>query len=741
MSLTITIKEEIDVGRAKQLLSLPNDEFESIVWSDEQCMKGEKELTKEGYIKLLRGYCELSIQNDGINMVTYHYSKAMKTDGRRFAKPFGLQSIKHVVRGYLVGDKYIDYDMANCHPTLLRTMLLREVYGDQKKLFAKHYPYLNGYILNRAKFLKDSECEKRDVLIMMNSCNTTTIENVYARAIDAEFKRIQRVVFDEEQFCTAEMAKHKPHERTPNKKGKFLNRMLCIAEDEIIGEVIDRYGVDNVSTLMFDGLHLPTEMGDQIETLNGITERLGVTWTTKPFDLEINAAVLKASDGCPPYEFNTYDVVKKRFEKEHFIVTEPLTFVRESARGAHPYTKGDFKDLTAPIVYVDKKGESRPIFDKWLRDPSRRSYIKKDFIPCDTSSDPQIYNTFAGFPYGDWEITPFDERPDAVENFKELLGVICDHEPESLKYLTNYFADLVQNPEKLPGVGLLLKSKPGRGKDSLIDIMKNLIGHTCRTANPEDVVKGFNAEIKDALIVQLNEMEGADGFGLKEKIKNLITESHTQINDKFEKKYLQTNYIRLIICSNNMTPIEIAANDRRYFVAAAQIREPKTLFPKIQALKEGTDSDGLYNIMRYLNTVDLTDFDIRKIPQTRMLLSMKGDNVSPLSYYLHHLFVEKKDVGQIFRKHKKTGMMRCTTKSFYEDFQMYCIDERDHGLKMTRQTLNKLLVEMKVVHKQARFNGQNTSCYEVDEESILDHLSTERLDKIQQVEDDEDEWE
>ena len=43
--------------------------------------------------------------------------------------------------------------------------------------------------------------------------------------------------------------------------------------------------------------------------------------------------------------------------------------------------------------------------------------------------------------------------------------------------------------------------------------------------------------------------------------------------------------------------------------------------------------------------------------------------------------------------------------------------------------------------KQARFNGQNTSCYEVDEEAILDHLSTERLDKIQEVEDDEDEWE
>tara|TARA_R110001632_G_scaffold67569_1_gene158654 strand:- start:1073 stop:3295 length:2223 start_codon:yes stop_codon:yes gene_type:complete len=737
----ITIKEEVNVGRAKQLLSLPNDKFESIVWSDEQSMKGEKELTKEAYIKLLRGYCESSIQNDGTNMVSYHYSKAMKTDGRRFAKPFALQSIKHIVRGYLVGDKYIDYDMANCHPTLLRKMLLGALYDNQAKSFAKDYPCLNEYVLDRAKFLGASECLKRDILVMMNSSRATSIENIYARRIDAEFKCIQKVVFDDKRICDAEMAKHKPHERTPNKKGKFLNRMLCIVEDQIIGQVIDHYGVDNVSTLMFDGIHLPTDMGDQVETLNGITEDFGVTWTTKPFDLEINAAVLKASDGCPVYDFKTYEIVKEKFERNHFIVTEPLTYCLESDRGVHAYTKSDFKDLTAPIVYMDKDGKSKPIFDKWLRDPQRRSYIKKDFIPCDTSSDPQIYNTFAGFPYGDWETTPFDERPDAVENFKELLGVLCDHDPESLKYLTNYFADLVQNPEKLPGVGLLLKSKPGRGKDSLIDIMSNLIGHTCRTANPEDVVKGFNAEIKDALIVQINEMEGADGFGLKEKLKNLITEAKTTINDKFEKKYVQTNYTRMIICTNNMTPIEIAANDRRYFVAAAQIREPKTLFPKIQALKEGDDSDGLYNIMRYLNLVDLTGFDIRKIPQTRMLLSMKSDNVSPLSYYLQHLFVKKKDDAKIFRRNKKTGIMRCTTKSFYEDFHDYCSVEREHGLKMTRQTLNKLLAEIKVVCKQARFDGQNTSCYEIDEEAILDHLSTEKLDTVEVVEDDEDEWE
>jgi len=731
----VTIKELINVEHAKQLLSLPDDVFKSIVWSDTSDMKGEKEQDQATYIKLLKQLCQSSIQSDGVHTVSYEFSRAMKTNGRRFAKPFGLQSVKAHVRGYLVGDEYLDYDMQNCHPTLLRSTMVQCVYYDNEVCFKKDYPYLNEYVMNRSEFLERSECDKRDVLMMMNSGNTTHIENIHARGIDAEFKRIQGVIFDHDAF--SDMAEYKPHPQTPNKKAKFLNRLLCISENGILQLVIDHYGVDQVSTLMFDGLHLSSKLDDQTEILNKLTEGAGITWKVKPFDMEINAAVLKATDGCPAYDFNDYQTVKGIFERDHFIVRKPLGYFCESDEDAYGYGKGDFKDLVAPIQYTEViKGEriEKGIFDRWIKDPSRRSYTKKDFIPCE-NTDPTIYNTFAGFPYGDWRTADYEDRPDAVQDFKELISAVCADEGNTHQYLTKYFADLIQNPQNLPHVGLLLKSKPGRGKDSLIDIIQHLIGHCCRTANPENVLQGFNAEIKDCLLLQLNEIEGKDGFALKEKIKNLITEKGTMIDDKFEKKYKQTNYLRVIICSNNMTPIEIPANGRRIAVFGGAIRKPTALLGRIQPLKEGTDQDGLYSIMKYLSEVDLKGFDIRAIPETRMLASMKGDNVPPLSYYLQSLFVKKEGFSSLFKLHKRSGRFQCQSKRFYDDFVEYCSVVRGHGLKMSPQTLKKLLVEINVEKKDAKIDKTVTSCFFFDEQAILDHLSTENLETLEEVED------
>ncbi len=737
----VTIKELINVEHAKQLLSLPDDVFKSIVWSDSSDMKGEKEQDQATYVKLLKQLCQSSIQSDGVLTVSYEFSKAMKTNGRRFAKPFGLQGVKAHVRGYLVGDEYLDYDMQNCHPTLLRSTVIQGIYYDNQESFKKEYPYLDQYVTNRSEFLERSECDKRDVLMMMNSGNTTHIENMHARGIDAEFKRIQSVIFDHDSF--SDMTVYKPHPQTPNKKAKFLNRLLCIAENSILERVVDHYGVDQVSTLMFDGLHLPSKLEDQTETLNELTAEYGVTWKIKPFDMEINAAVLKASDGCPAYDFNDYQTVKGIFEKDHFIVRKPLGYFCESDEDAYGYNKGDFKDLVAPIQYTEVvKGDrvEKGIFDRWIKDPSRRSYTKKDFIPCE-NTDPTVYNTFAGFPYGDWRTADYEDRPDAVQDFKELISAVCADEGNTHQYLTNYFADLIQNPQNLPHVGLLLKSKPGRGKDSLIDIIQHLIGHCCRTANPENVLQGFNAEIKSTLLLQLNEIEGKDGFALKEKIKNLITEKETMIDDKFEKKYKQTNYLRVIICSNNMTPIEIPANGRRMAVIGGAIRKPVALLGRIQPLKEGTDQDGLYSIMKYLSEVDLKGFNIRDIPETRMLASMKGSNVSPLSYYLQDLFVAKEGFSTMFKLHKRTGRFQCRSARFYEEFVEYCSEVRNHGLKMTPQTLTKLLVEIDVERKTAKIGGVNTTCYFFHEQSILDHLSTENLETLEEVEDISDELE
>ena len=95
----------------------------------------------------------------------------------------------------------------------------------------------------------------------------------------------------------------------------------------------------------------------------------------------------------------------------------------------------------------------------------------------------------------------------------------------------------------------------------------------------------------------------------------------------------------------------------------------------------------------------------------------------------------------MFKLHKRTGRFQCKSAQFYEEFVEYCSEVRNHGLKMTPQTLTKLLVEIDVERKTAKIGGVNTTCYFFHEQSILDHLSTENLETLEEVEEIGDELE
>ena len=44
---------------------------------------------------------------------------------------------------------------------------------------------------------------------------------------------------------------------------------------------------------------------------------------------------------------------------------------------------------------------------------------------------------------------------------------LCENNDEIAKYLTNYIADLIQNPERLPETVIVLQGREGAGKDTL----------------------------------------------------------------------------------------------------------------------------------------------------------------------------------------------------------------------------------------------------------------------------------
>ena len=88
--------------------------------------------------------------------------------------------------------------------------------------------------------------------------------------------------------------------------------------------------------------------------------------------------------------------MKEQFEKNHFLVEDPLQFIRtyknNEGLNISYYNKRDFSDLVSTYQIEDK-----PFLNKWLGDEERKSFKKLEWYPNLETSDPQNFNTFSGF--------------------------------------------------------------------------------------------------------------------------------------------------------------------------------------------------------------------------------------------------------------------------------------------------------------------------------------------------------
>ena len=158
--MTLVLKEQIDLERAQWAYSLPDIEFEELMWNETEEAQGEKEMSKETHIREMKKCLKFHLEKQEPVEVKYNYSRNMKTDGRLFAQGYGLAKMKRIARGFLCYNFYNDYDMKNAHPTIIR-YVMKHFY---KVDFNKEFPALNDYIEQREEFLEHAGLTKVDVL-------------------------------------------------------------------------------------------------------------------------------------------------------------------------------------------------------------------------------------------------------------------------------------------------------------------------------------------------------------------------------------------------------------------------------------------------------------------------------------------------------------------------------------------------------------------------------------------------
>tara|TARA_R100000655_G_scaffold109684_2_gene164938 strand:+ start:2953 stop:5178 length:2226 start_codon:yes stop_codon:yes gene_type:complete len=719
----MTYEERIDIENVKYLLNLPDDFLKSEMYDPEELMACGGSWNSEIYIKSLKKYLKYAIFKGGKVKQSYKYSNALKDKGRLYVKGFGIQSMQFKIRGFLVSRFYNDFDIVNAHPTILKFIL-------NKYFPNENFPMLEKYISQREHMLHMYKANKKDILISMNSDKIICSKNKLIQGLDKEFKKAQNMLWNLEEF------EELKDEKKKNKKGSFLNIICCIFENKILQEAIHEYGA---AVPMFDGFLLDKkfEVCEVLERLSFLTEQYGIKWKVK----EHNSEIVKQDWVCEEEVLLDYETALINFNENHFIVKRPLSFCIEYGDDISCYNRADFSALVEEDEYQvclkDGTIENRNVFKKWLKDKNKRSYERIDFIPSFQETNSRVYNTFKGFNFEGKNIV----NTDAIERFEAHIRLLVDHEEESFIYLRNYIAHLFQKPDERPNIAIVIKSGQGVGKDLLIDFIGNILGKDMiyRTAKLDEIFEKFNGSLKNKLLLQLNEVSGTDGFSKKENLKDLITTNEININEKNLKPYTLTNYLRLFIFSNNLIPIEIPHDDRRYCVFKSGRKEARPYYN--QLVKDSKDDTALESIFTHFKNIDISNFDLNKRPETSAYKEMKEAAINPLFKFLFETYIDKSDEeietiqeeeeGFYFRK--KTNEIYITPSNLMNSYRYYLELSKMTHIKITQKTMSMMLTDIGFIIKNVKIKGKVIKPYIIRIDTLREGLKMKGVNTVEEM--------
>jgi hypothetical protein len=194
----------------------------------------------------------------------------------------------------------------------------------------------------------------------------------------------------------------------------------------------------------------------------------------------------------------------------------------------------------------DEKGniKSTPITELWLKSQSARYYKYGFDFDCSAPGNRKgKYNLFKG-----WKIKPM--KGDVARWETYLKEVFCKTDVE-FKYLSLVIADMFKQPHKKPGVVVAIRGDEGVGKSFLVERLCDLAApYYFKTSNPSYVFGDHNSQLKDKLLLHLEEAVWPGGKKTESLFKDLVTGRTIEIDEKFVPLYSVPNHLHLFITGN-----------------------------------------------------------------------------------------------------------------------------------------------------------------------------------------------
>lgn len=334
-------------------------------------------------------------------------------------------------------------------------------------------------------------------------------------------------------------------------------------------------------------------------------------------------------------------------------------------------------------VGSDKDGKPvyKPLGKWWRLHPKRRQVDKMVFDPS-REEIPNVLNLWQGFSV---PATPGEKHEQYLNH---LFTNICSGNQENFDYLLNWMARAIQRPAEQGHVAVVLQGGKGAGKGTAVKWFGKLFGrHFLHLANSTHLTGTFNYHLRDACIVFADEAFFVGDKKNQSTLKTLITEDSIAVERKGVDLEVLPNYIHLIMASNDEHVVQATGDERRYFmlkVGEGKIQDTG-YFGEIEAEML---SGGLSNLLYFLQTRDISKFQVRDVPKTTALHDQMDLSMSVIENW----WFEKLDQGYTYEFEKVPKWHRSVWKiQLFRDYLEY-------SHMVTRSGYKKEAMSQKLFH-------------------------------------------
>lgn len=414
------------------------------------------------------------------------------------------------------------------------------------------------------------------------------------------------------------------------------------------------------------------------------------------------------------YNALSYKSMKLLLEEDHFFVKEPKPiYVKKKQFEVIAYSPGNFQDLLKSHRFIikDKNGvkKDHSFYEKYVSDPNKLTYDNMGYYPDNSKCPSYTFNIYVP-PLASF--TPPNKDIDLSKIFKHI-DIMTGYSAGGSKFFIQYLAHIVQKPDTLCGMIILLYGVQGAGKDILIDWFgKHILGNHLykKVGDPYGLVSKFNSDFNGKLLLHCEEFN--KGFMTKHQddLKRLATNDTLTYEGKGSNSISAPNYGRMFMTTNNKDALIVENNDRRYvmFQSSSEKAKDKLYFDElIASMKDAEVARAFYD---HLMEVDLSDFSHLNRPKTELYVEMKEQSIHPVLQWISDCeedFVIPDDETECYKKttewlelfnnwHFKNNLQRLSTTAFGTFISE--MTSKDCGIEKRKpKNVSKILIDRQKV--------------------------------------------